>query len=145
MFKRILIPTDGSEQSLKGLKMAVKLQESFDCEIYILTVFRHHSLLETSMSMVRGEEPESMDDILREYATNVAETAKKTAQEMGAKNVRAFVRNGPPARTIVSFSKDKEVDLIILGSRGHGDLEGFLLGSVSHKVTSLAKCPVMVV
>ncbi|MZR31654.1 universal stress protein [Sneathiella litorea] len=145
MFKKILIPMDGSEQSLKALKIAVNLQESFDCELIILTVFRHHSLLETSMSMVRSEEPEIMDDILRKHASEVAESGKALALDMGAKRVRAFVKNGHPSRTIVSFSKDKDIDLIILGSRGHGDLEGFLLGSVSHKVTSLAKCPVMVV
>lgn len=145
MFKKILIPVDGSEPSQKALRMAVRLQENFDCELFILTVFRHHSLLETSISMVRSEEPEVMDDILRKHASNVAEDAKKTAVELGAHQVRAFVKNGPPARTIVSFSKDKDVDLIVLGSRGHGDLEGFLLGSVSHKVTSLATCPVMVV
>ncbi|MCC3304292.1 universal stress protein [Sneathiella sp. HT1-7] len=145
MFKKILIPMDGSEPSLKALKTAVKMQESFDCELLILTVFRHHSLLETSISMVRSEEPEVMDDILRKHASDVAENAKKEALDMGAKSVRAFVKNGPPARTIVNFSKDKDVELIILGSRGHGDLEGFLLGSVSHKVTSLANCPVMVV
>ena len=145
MFKKILIPVDGSEPSQKAMEMAVNLQKSFDCELYILTVFRHHSLLEASLSMVRSAEPEVMDDILRKHASSVAESAKKAAQDLGAKKVRAFVKNGPPARTIVSFAKDKDVDLIVLGSRGHGDVEGFLLGSVSHKVTSLAKCPVMVV
>ncbi|MAL78046.1 MAG: universal stress protein UspA [Sneathiella sp.] len=145
MFKKILIPVDGSEPSQKAMEMAVNLQKSFDCELYILTVFRHHSLLEASLSMVRSAEPEVMDDILRKHASSVAESAKKAAQELGAEKVRAFVKNGPPARTIVSFAKDKDVDLIVLGSRGHGDVEGFLLGSVSHKVTSLAKCPVMVV
>ncbi|MCG8491243.1 MAG: universal stress protein [Sneathiellales bacterium] len=145
MFKKILVPVDGSEQSMTALKMAINLQDAHDFELLILTVFRHHSLLEASMSMVRAEEPEIMDDVLRSHASNVAEEAKNTALELGGEKVRAFVKNGPPARTIVSFSKDKEVDLIILGSRGHGDLEGFLLGSVSHKVTSLAKCPVMVV
>lgn len=145
MFKKILIPVDGSEKSLEALKFAVNLQNAFDSELLILTVFRHHSLLEASMSMVRPEEPEVMDDIMREHATTVAEGCKKSAQEFGSTQVRAFVKNGPPARTIVGFAKNKEVDLIVLGSRGHGDLEGFLLGSVSHKVTSLAKCPVMVV
>lgn len=145
MFKKTLVPVDGSERSLEALRIAVKMQAEFDSELFILTVFRHHSLLEASMSMVRPEEPLVMDDVLREHASNVAESSKETARELGSKQVRAFVKNGPPARTIVGFAKSKDVDLIILGSRGLGDLEGFLLGSVSHKVTSLAKCPVMVV
>lgn len=145
MFERILVPVDGSEGAMKALKLAVELQKVCGAELMIVTVYRHHSLLEASMSMVRPEEPENMDDMLRDYAKQVAEQAKDTARESGSKNVRAFVKMGQPARTIVRFAEERKADLIVLGSRGLGDLEGYLLGSVSHKVTSLAKCPVMVV
>ncbi|WP_265516386.1 universal stress protein [Nitratireductor luteus] len=145
MFNRILVPIDGSEGARKALKMAIDLQKTTKAELMLLTVFRHHSLLEASMSMVRPTEPENLDNVLREHAKGVADDAKKFAVENGAESPRAFVKSGPPARTIVKFSKEREVDLIVLGSRGLGDLEGYLLGSVSHKVTSLADCPVMVV
>jgi nucleotide-binding universal stress UspA family protein len=145
MFKRILVPVDGSDGSLAALRMAVGMQKLCGSELLILTVFRHHSLLEASMSMVRVEEPETMDDIMREYAKEVAEKAKAVASEQGSENVRGFVKSGPPSRTIVAFGKENDVDLIVLGSRGVGDIEGYLLGSVSHKVTSLADCPVLVV
>lgn len=145
MFKRILVPVDGSEGALKALRVAVEMQKLTKAELVLLTVFRHHSLLEASMSMVRPTEPENLDDVLRGYAREVAEEAKKFALENGADKPRAFVKPGQPARTIVRFAKEHEVDLIVLGSRGLGDLEGYLLGSVSHKVTSLATCPVMVV
>ena len=145
MFKHILVPVDGSKGALDALDLAVKLQKSSDAELLLLTVFRHHSLLEGSMSMVRPDDPRNIDDALRDHAKEVAEAAKKHALDQGANAPRAFVKNGPPARTIVKFARDREVDLIVLGSRGLGDLEGYLLGSVSHKVTSLADCPVMVV
>lgn len=145
MFKRILVPVDGSEGAMKALQLAAKLQKVCNAEMLILTVYRHHSLLEASMSMVRPEEPETMDDMLRDYAKQVAEKAKESVQESGNKKVRAFVKMGPPARTIVRFAEERDADLIVLGSRGLGDIEGYLLGSVSHKVTSLADCPVMVV
>ncbi|WP_048649197.1 universal stress protein [Nitratireductor soli] len=145
MFKRILVPVDGSDNALKALKLGVEMQKMTGAELMMLTVFRHHSLLEASMSMVRPDDPQNLDDAMREHAREIADAAKKAALEMGAENPRGFVKNGPPARTIVKFGKEREVDLIVLGSRGLGDLEGYLLGSVSHKVTSLAECPVMVV
>jgi nucleotide-binding universal stress UspA family protein len=59
--------------------------------------------------------------------------------------VRAFVKAGQPARTIIEFARDRDVELIVIGSRGLGSVERYLLGSVSHKVTGLAQCPVLVV
>ena len=145
MFERILVAVDGSEGSKKALRLASNLQQTCGTELLILTVFRHHSLLEASMSMVRPDDPESLDDSMRGYAKEVAEEAKAIAAEVGASKVRAFVKAGQPARTIVKFGEEHKADLIIVGSRGQGDVQGFLLGSVSHKVTSLASIPVMVV
>jgi len=145
MFKRILVPYDGSKGADKALGKAVELQKLCDAEFYLVTVYRHHSHLEASLSMVRASEPENIDDVLRDHAKEVVEHGKAGAIELGAKNVRAFVRNGPVARGIEAFAEEHEVDLIVLGSRGLGSLEEYLLGSVSHKVTGLAKCPVLVI
>lgn len=145
MFERILVPVDGSDRALSALQVAVELQGKWGSELMLLCVYRHYSLLEASMSMVNPERPENLDDSMREHARNVVEHAKAQAAEYGSTNVRGFVKSGPPARTIVNFAKDKNVGLIILGSRGLGDVEGYLLGSVSHKVTSLSHCPTMVV
>lgn len=145
MFERIMVPVDGSDRALAALELAVQLQEKCGSELLILCVYRHYSLLEASMSMVNPDRPENLDQSMQEHAKNVVEQAKKHAADSGSKNMRGFVKSGPPARTIVNFAKDKNADLIILGSRGLGDVEGYLLGSVSHKVTSLSHCPTMVV
>ena len=145
MYKTILVAVDGSQGSQKALEHASGLQQLTDAELQILTVFRHHSLLEGSMSMVRPTEPENLDNVMRDHAKDVAEEAKSLAASAGATKVRAFVKAGQPARTIVKFGEEHGADLIVVGSRGLGDLEGFLLGSVSHKVTSLARCAVLVV
>lgn len=145
MFERILVPVDGSDRALAALELAVDLQSRCDSELMLLCVYRHYSLLEASTSMVNPDRPENLDKSMQEHAKNVVEHAKKHAMDHGSKNVRGFVKSGPPARTIVNFAKDKHADLIVLGSRGLGDVEGYLLGSVSHKVTSLSHCPTMVV
>jgi nucleotide-binding universal stress UspA family protein len=135
---------DGSDHAREAVKLAVTMADKFNSELLVLCVYRRHSQLEVSMSMVRPEEPELLENSMRDFAGNVVEDAKKLATDLGAKKVRGFIKSGPPARTIVGFAKEKDAGLIVLGSRGLGDVERFLLGSVSHKVTSLAECPVLV-
>ncbi len=145
MFKHILAPYDGSKNAMAALEKAVELKALTGAQLTILTVYRHHSLLEASFSMIRPGNPENMDDIMRGHASEIAETAKRRAIELGGTGTRAFVRNGPVARGIVSFAQEHGVDLIVLGTRGLGSVEEYLLGSVSHKVTGTARCPVLVV
>ena len=145
MFERILVAVDGSKGADGALEKAARLAAQSNAELLILTVYRHHSMTEASLSMVRPEDPESLDDVMRDHARAIAERAKQDVAAHGIERVRAFVKSGQPARTIVKFGREHDAALIVIGSRGLGDIEGFLLGSVSHKVTSLANCPVMVV
>ncbi|WP_112323044.1 universal stress protein [Oceanibium sediminis] len=145
MFKHILVPYDGSKNAMAALEKAIELSDAVGAKITILTVYRHHSLLEASFSMVRKDTPEPIDDAMRDYAKELCEQAKARAKELGAENVRAVVKNGPVARGIVSFAETNEVDLIVMGGRGLGSVESYLLGSVSHKVTGISDCPVMIV
>lgn len=145
MFKRILVPFDGSNIAEQALLKAVDLAALTGAELFLLTVYRHHSMLEASFSMVRSNEPQNLDTVLRGHAQEVVDHGRKVAQAAGASQVRAFIKPGQPARTIVAWAEEREVDLIVIGSRGLGSIEGYLLGSVSHKVTALADCPVLVV
>lgn len=144
MFKRILVAYDGSRGAEAALEKAIELARLCGAELQVLTVFRHYSMLEASFSMVRPDEPEQIDDAMRDYARDVADHAKARAAERGI-SIRAFVKNGQPARSIVAFAEEHGADLIVVGSRGLGSLESYLVGSVSHKVTGLATCPVLVV
>lgn len=147
MFENILVPMDGSPCSYKALDKAVSLQKlsSETSRLRIVSVYRHQGHMESSVSMVRAATPESIDAALAAHTKGVVQEAKAQALEMGATNVTAHVLGGPTARTIIKFAEDHDADLIVMGGRGHGDLEALLLGSVSHKVTSMAHCPVMIV
>ena len=144
MFERILVGFDGSECAAAALRMAAQICKLTGAELLLLTVFRHHGLLEGSFSVARPDQG-NMDEVSRTHAEEVAEAGKKLALEAGAETVHAFIKPGPPARTLVAFSKERDVGLIVVGSRGLGSIEEFLLGSVSHKVSGLAECPVLVV
>ena len=146
MFKKILVAVDGSKLSFKAMDKAIELQKLMDAEIYLLCVYKHHSLFEASMSIERPEGMDIPDQALSEYAKEIVNHAKEKAKEKGAVKVRGFVKAGRPSSVIVKFAQEKDVDLIVLGTRGtHSDKDGMLLGSVSHRVASKAKCPVLVV
>ncbi|WP_138468452.1 universal stress protein [Poseidonocella sp. HB161398] len=147
MFKKILLAYDGSNGAWSALEKASEMAVLTGAQLVVLTVYRHHSMLEASLSMVRGaaENAANLDDIMRSVSREAAETAKARAQELGVGTVNAFIKGGPSARTIVNFAREKGCDLIVVGSRGLGSSEGYMLGSVSHKVTSLTDTPVLVV
>ncbi|KGJ04510.1 Nucleotide-binding universal stress protein, UspA family [Paracoccus halophilus] len=147
MFHKILVAYDGSKGAERALDKAIEMARLTGAELVVLTVYRHHSMLEASLSMVRGavERGRNLDSAMRDVAREAADFAKQRALTAGHDKVKAFIRTGQPARTIIATGREKGCDLIVVGSRGLGATEGYLLGSVSHKVTGLADCPVMVV
>ncbi|MDN3525105.1 universal stress protein [Halomonas sabkhae] len=147
MFNRIMVAIDGSKGAVKALEKSVALQQLTGAELYVLCVFKHHSLLEASLSMVRPEKLDIPDDALKDYATEIAVHAKTRATELGvpADKIRAFVKGGRPSRTIVRFARKRECDLVVIGAQGTNGDKSLLLGSVAQRVAGSSHCPVLVV
>jgi len=150
MFDKILVPTDGSEQANKALEIACKFALTNDAQIHILSVFKHHSFIEGSLSMVPrqiDDKATNLEDVLGEYSKEIVEEAKQLAYSLGVKkeNVKGFLRIGQIVKEILEFIDDKDIEMIVIGRQGKSDLSGYLLGGVSHKVAGLANIPVLVV
>lgn len=140
-FNNIVVAVDGSTHAMKALELAVQLEDKFDSTLHVLSVYRHHSVYESSHSLVRPRNaPPPPDEGLKEWAREIVDASVARAKDLGASNVKGVVKRGPPARTILEYAEDVGADCIVMGGRGMGDAAGFLLGSVSHKVSSLAKC-----
>jgi len=146
MFTKILVAVDGSEQSDRAVDFAAEMAKKFGARVTAVCVYRHHSPLESSLSMVRTQfQSETPDQALKDFATQVVADAKARLIEAGVSGVEGFAKRGQPARGIVDFCDQHECDLIVLGARGAGDAGGFLMGSVSHKVTGLSKVCCLVI
>jgi nucleotide-binding universal stress UspA family protein len=74
----------------------------------------------------------------------VLEQAAHPLEEAGIRVIRELLE-GPLAEAILNVAAVRDCDLIIMGARGLSDLQGLLVGSVSHKVIQHAHCPVLVV
>jgi nucleotide-binding universal stress UspA family protein len=144
MYQNILCCVDGSEHALKAAEHACQLAQKFGGKLTFLTVAKE---LRPSEQVKRFIELEHLSGepqyVLDEYTEAIMDKAKDVAEASGLKGVKSEIKTGNPARTILEYADRKKVDAIVLGRRGMGDVEGVLLGSVSHKVASLAKCTVV--
>jgi nucleotide-binding universal stress UspA family protein len=141
MFEKLLVAVDGSMHADKAVDVAVDLAKLRDGELILLSVYKHMSYVESSVAMIRMPgTPQNTEDVLKGLAREAVTRARTRAEAGGVSRVRTIVRRGQPARTITRIAQEEDADAIVLGSRGLGDTESFLLGSVSHKVLSLSKC-----
>ncbi|WP_159588860.1 universal stress protein [Chelativorans xinjiangense] len=147
--KLILCATDGSEHAFKALEFAADLARSKNAGLLVVHVQRVHGSGRISPEMQELERIEQVRvteaDILRSAAERIASEGAKFAQTKGALDVESLVVEGDAARGIVDTAKARDAGAIVIGSRGLGDLQGLLLGSVSHKVAHLAPCTTIIV
>ncbi len=146
MYKKILAGLDGSKHGIDAARAAVVLARNFDAELHLLTVTRPYKVSPKLRQYLEAEnllgEPKYvMDDM----TNTIVSEAKNLATKAGLKNVKAMVREGKPARTLLEYAKGNDIDLIVVGSRGVGELDAALLGSVSQKIGMLSECTVMIV
>lgn len=141
MSKRILVPIDGSSQSQTALEYAVS--EHPDASFIVLHVVN-------PSQMAYATDPSGMDywgdwyDNAQDRAGEILEEAERVVETAGA-TVASAIELGSPARVIVNYAEDNDVDLIVMGSHGRSGVSRILLGSVAETVVRRAPCPVTVV
>ena len=141
MFTAILLATDGSDCALKAAAVAAALASKFAARLTVINVFEPYQSVGPYGEVAYG----GMDD---EY---IAETQGRAISHTGRVLEKAGVpyqcrsKVGSPAAEIVRVAEEEGHDLIVLGSRGLSSIRGFLLGSVSDRVTHHAHCPVLIV
>lgn len=147
--KLILHPTDGSENADRALDFACDLAAAKKARLVVLHVQRRHGSerippgLEEFSRLENVRETEAV--LFGSAARRIADQAEGKARGRGLTAVEATVVEGDPAQKIVEVAKSRQADMIVMGSRGLGDLQALLLGSVSHKVAHAASCSCVVV
>ena len=146
MISKILVAVDGSAHSMKAVDIAAQIAAGLGASVVLLHVIKQVTVPDAIKEFAKAEHlPEIDADILERGGQHLLSVARDKARSAGVKDVKTELSGGPVARTIVARAKDDGCDMIVLGSRGMGDIEGMLRGGVSHRVEILAKCPVLVV
>lgn len=136
MYKNILIAADGSENSLRATQQAADIASLLvDAKVELVSVIA----IDVYSDMVY-DPIEAHGEAQRE----ILEGASAILSDAGI-NHEIVLLHGCPADEIIRYAEESGADLLVMGSRGLGALREFALGSVSHKVLTHAKCPVLVV
>ena len=139
MYKKILLPTDGSGYSDEEVERATKLIAD-DGEVIILSVA---GKLTSSAFQSRSNVRKINKGLLKEAQENVK--CMKKLFDGNNVNVRTMVKVGFPAETIIKVADEEEADLIIISSSGKSGLHRFILGSVTEKVLKNAEIDVLLI
>jgi len=144
MFKKILVAVDGSEHAKLAAEAAGELAKCFGAQLVIMHVMRRSGsgrIPEELKELARVEHVEVTEaDMLRSAADNIVSGAKVVAQSAGASDIVITIDMGDPADQVIAYCKSNDVDLVVMGRRGLGDIASLFLGSVSHKLTQIAPC-----
>ena len=138
MYKKILLPTDGSGYAEQEVDRASKLLAD-DGEIIVLSVA---GKLTSSAFQSRKKVKEVNERLLKEAEDAVDHMAGKFDPSL---NVKKVVRIGFPAETINEVVAEEGVELIIISASGKGGLHRFILGSVAEKVLKTAEIDVLLI
>ncbi|OKO84239.1 universal stress protein [Bradyrhizobium sp. NAS80.1] len=125
MYRHILIPTDGSELAERGVAHGLALAKSVGARVSIIYVV------------------EPLLAVTGDFAS-VLDHAANRAREVGVPCETIQVENVPPDQAIVAAAEDQGCDLIVMSWHGRSGLSTLLIGSVTNKVMTYAKTPVLV-
>lgn len=137
MIRKILVAYDGSTQSEKAYDLALDMASRYSAQMIVLSVARP---AEPAIAV----EAQTMLESAMGYYEGHFKTMNEKALELGVEP-RFEVLSGHPAERIVDFANREGIDVIIMGHRGEGFLQRWLLGSVAKRVLSYAPCTVIVV
>jgi nucleotide-binding universal stress UspA family protein len=143
MFKRILLPTDGSELSSRAVLAGVSFAKEVGAKVIGLTVMPDFKTFTANTDMLESTEDEYLGTSETRGGKYLS-TIANAASSVGVECTTTLVRSDDPHEAILRTARDQGCDLIIMASHGRRGLAGVLLGSETQKVLVHSSIPVLV-
>jgi nucleotide-binding universal stress UspA family protein len=140
IFDRILVAVDGTDVSLRGVKVAAEMVARYNSELILLTVVSvpQHLVLSATMDQ------RTIGTYIERLAHGSLATSMAVLRETGVgAEVKAVV--GPPAETILAEIESSRADLVVMGRRSRYEPKDLILGSVSYRVSRHVRVPILLV
>ncbi len=140
LFKNILVPYDGSGYCKHAFKVALDMAKKYNSKLSMVTVldmspghWAHTNLWDKAIGGTKN------------LVTKEFESFESTAKKAKVSFRSEIIESKSVTKTIVSYSKSKKIDLIVMGAQGITGWDKLVLGSVSDSVVHRVRCPVLIV
>ena len=140
MLSKILVPVDGSENSLRALDHAIYLAKKTGANTTAMNVIENPPTVYVASQKL-------LNDLLakfREESANILDKCKQIAEKSDVK-IETVIGEGDAASNIIGYAQKEDFDTIIIGRRGLGRFKEMVLGSISSNVLHHSKSTVMIV
>jgi len=144
MYRRILVPMDGSVTAQRGFEEALGLAKAFDASLVLLHVVEFYPVM---MEMATSTTWDRVSESLRDEGRRVLDRAHEAAQSAGIAS-EARLEDAAAARVcdvIVEQARERHCDLIVMGTHGRRGLEHALIGSDAERVVRMSPVAVLLV
>ena len=142
MFNTILVPWDGSTYSNRAFKVALDMAKQYDSKIKLVSCLSH---ADTGASYLDSSINKDIFKTAKNVMTKKMSNLKNNAKKAGISTSIDVVITDSTVKKLVTYAKDKKIDLIVMGSHGLTGWKKLLLGSVANGVSQQASCPVLIV
>ena len=143
MFKRILVPTDGSEITAKAVATSIELARSTGAKLYTISV--KEPFLYSAISEMQPTPLQEFFDAQERIASQRVQTVARQCADADVACQAHTVEALHPWEAIIDHANRTECDLLVMASHGRRGVSALLLGSETQKVLTHTKIPVLIV
>lgn len=142
LIKQILFPTDFSEGALNALPYAANMAKNCCAKLFMI-----HVVYDIATASGLYVPHISFDQMYQDVEKSALKELEKFGYEVlkDIKNIEYAVLRGIPYEEILNFAKEKDINMIVIGTHGRKGLDRFLFGSTAEKVVRYSQCPVLTV
>ena len=143
LYKRLLLPTDGSDASRRAIQSGVELAKTLGAEVVAMTATPEFHTFTADTAMLE-QTREQYADASRAQGQRLLDEAVAAARQAGVPCSGVHIVSDEPYEAILSTAREQMCDLIVMASHGRKGIKGLLLGSETQKVLVHSLIPVLV-
>ena len=145
MFKKIVVPLDGSKLAEEALATAYEMAVKFGSELTLLRVVPSPLIPGNPINIGYADLIVTLKKQNREIAAAYLKNVKRSFKEEGCTIRTMLIEDEQPANTILSVINEKDIDLVVMSTHGRGGLARWVYGSVAEKLLRYGQVPILLI